>query len=116
MKLFTKDNLGASFIKRGFVDRNVCALCLIKTKDVFRFTNIIPIIFITLSHEIITNLPGIFVIRFNDVLTDCHDHPYRIMLGLEVSGQVAVKPELLVADLALVGPVVNVANPFFLCS
>ncbi len=24
-------------------DRNVCALCLIKTKDVFHFTNIVPI-------------------------------------------------------------------------
>jgi hypothetical protein len=35
------------------------------------------------------------------------------MLSLEVPGQVAVEPELLVADLALVGPVVNVANPFF---
>ncbi len=60
-------------------------------------------------------MPGIFVIRLNNVLTDCYDHPYRIMLGLEVSGQVAVEPELLVADLALVGPVVDVVNPFFLC-
>ncbi len=43
MKLFTKDNLGTSFFKLGS-DRNVCALRLIKSKDVFCFSNNVSIV------------------------------------------------------------------------
>ncbi len=43
MKLFTKDNYGTSFFKLGS-DRNVCASRLIKSRDVFHFSNIILIV------------------------------------------------------------------------
>jgi hypothetical protein len=42
MKLFSKDNYGTSFFKLGS-DRNVCVSHLIKSRDVFCFSNIILI-------------------------------------------------------------------------
>ncbi len=40
MKLFTKDNKGPALLSVA-LDRDVCVLCLIKTKDVFHYSNIV---------------------------------------------------------------------------